>query len=63
MYKYKVIVYKVVPWDDPDNVKLFDTWMDAYQYGSFHYGMRFDLIEQEDQFNDNIRTTKYACTL
>lgn len=39
-------MYKVIPWDDPDTVIEFLTWLDAYQYGSTHYGMRFDLIEE-----------------
>ena len=38
-------MYKIIPWDDPDTVIEFSTWLDAYQYGSTHYGMRFDLIE------------------
>lgn len=38
-------MYKVIPWDDVDNVREFDSWIDAYQYGSIKYGMRFDLIE------------------
>ncbi len=44
--KKEALMYKIIPWDDPDTVIEFSTWLDTYQYGSTHYGMRFDLIEE-----------------
>lgn len=38
-------MYKVIPWDDPDNVKEFASFIDALQYGNIHYGSRYDLVE------------------
>ena len=38
-------MYKVIPWDDPDNVKEFASFIGALQYGNMHYGSRYDLVE------------------
>lgn len=41
------IMYKVIPWDDQENIKYFDTFLDALQYGNTNYGSRYDLLEIE----------------
>lgn len=41
-------MYKIVPWDDMENIKEFDIYIDALQYGDRYYGSRYDLIEVYD---------------
>ena len=40
-------MYKVIPWDDPDKEYIFDTFLDALQFGNYKFGSRYDLIESE----------------
>ena len=47
LLKRRYEMYKVVPWDDPDNVKEFPTWLQALQYGKYNYGMRFYLLDED----------------
>lgn len=40
-------MYIVIPWDAIDETKIFDTFIEALQYGNINYGGRYDLIEEE----------------
>lgn len=39
-------MYTVIPWDEPNNIRKFDTYLDALQFGNANYGSRYDLIEE-----------------
>ena len=45
-------MYKVFPWDEPNKIFVFDSFIDALQFGNNHYGSRYDL--EEDQNLKNI---------
>lgn len=40
--------YKVVPWDCPEKARLFDTFIDALQWGNINFGSRYDLQEVDE---------------
>lgn len=40
--------YKVTPWDCPEKARLFDTFIDALQWGNINFGSRYDLHEVDE---------------
>lgn len=42
-----IVMYKVIHWDEPDNVWEFDCYIDALQFGNSNHGSRYDLIEED----------------
>ena len=41
-------MYTVIPWDEPDKKYVFNTFIEALQFGNGNFGSRYDLIESED---------------